>query len=276
MKQKIISYLSLNRLIPALLMLSIISVGIMPAAAAQAEPLPKAEKIFDRYVEATGGMQAYDNIRNRVSKSTIEIVGAGIKLAVKAYQVKPNKSYTVIESTATGKIEAGTDGNVVWEVSVMSGPQVWEGKKRTGMLHLSIFDKEVYWRKTYKKVECVAVENVDEKPCYKVIAAPHEANPETLFFDKKSNLLLKVAMTVENPMGQIPAEAYLSDYKKVDGILIPHKNKILVMGMERIIILESIEHNVDMPKDRFDLPAEIKTLLEKKKEEKEKKKVPVQ
>jgi len=70
-------------------------------------------------------------------------------------------------------------------------------------------------------------------------------------------------MTIENQAGTIPSDSYLSDYKRVDGILLPHKTVTKLMGQERITIMESIEQNVQLPPDRFDLPAEIKALMKK-------------
>ena len=39
------------------------------------------------------------------------------------------------------------------------------------------------------------------------------------------------------------------------------------MGQTRMVIAESIEHNMDIPEDRFSLPEEIQELVDKAKEE---------
>jgi len=228
--------------------------------------LPKADQVLAWYIESTGGIKAYEKINNRVTKSTLEIKGQGIKLDVISYQEKPSKSYLIIDSAITGKMENGTDGSIVWEISAMSGAQVKEGKERVNLLHLSAFDRLVYWQNSLKKVETIAQENVNGKPCYKIIATPKEPElePQTLYFDKESHLLVKLELTVENPMGTIPMVSFLSDYREVDGIKIPHKNVIEVMGQKREAIVQSIEQNVELPENRFNLPDEINKLIEKK------------
>ncbi len=50
----------------------------------------------------------------------------------------------------------------------------------------------------------------------------------------------------------------------------PHKARVVVMGSERVMTVDSIEHNVKMPEDRFKLPEDIQTLVHKKKNEKSK------
>ena len=227
------------------------------------ESLPKAEQIMDLYVDATGGTAAYDRIDNRVVRSTLEIAKAGVKLSVTAFQAKPGKAYSVVESPMTGKIENGTDGDVVWEMSAMAGPQIKEGKEKALFLHLNTFDRLAYWRKSFKKVETSGMEDVNGRSCFRVIGTPQEAPPQTLFFDRETHLLSKLTMTMEIPAGSVPMESYLSDYKAVDSVLIPHKVTIRVLSQERIGTVESVEQNVQLPADRFDLPADIRALAKK-------------
>ena len=73
------------------------------------DELPKAEQVFGWYIESTGGTAAYNKIKNRVTKSTLEILNQGIKLNLISNQEKPNKLYLVSESDAIGKIETGTN-----------------------------------------------------------------------------------------------------------------------------------------------------------------------
>jgi hypothetical protein len=252
-------------ILPALLLVYLAAPG---ALLAQEEKLPKAETILDKYIEVTGGKAAYEKLNNRVTKATVEMVGQGIKFAVTTYGAKPAKAYNLMESEAFGKIERGTDGEVVWEINVMTGPQIKEGEERAFFLREAVFNASLKWRKLYKKVECVGLETVDEKPCYKVVLTPAEGSPETSYYGKESGLLVKVEASLTTPMGKIPFESHVSDYKEVDGVMFPYKVRVIVMGSERVVTTESIEHNVKIPADRFDLPAEIQALLEREKSEK--------
>ncbi|MCP5103609.1 MAG: hypothetical protein GY950_09535 [bacterium] len=266
MKQKNMSKLFTIsiRLFPVFMLLLFAGTGILHAADGS---LPKAGKIFDGYIKATGGLAAYKKINNRVSKMTMELTAQGIKMSMTTSAAKPDKTYVLIESDAVGKAESGVSGGVVWEKSALQGPQIKEGKERAYLLKTSVFDRMVYWRKAFKKVECTGMEDVDGKPAYKVVATPNEGEEEIYFFDKASNLIVKAIMTMENAMGKIKMEMYSRDYKKVDGILMAHSMKGTFVGQEIAITLNSVEHNVELPKDRFALPKEIQALLDKKKQE---------
>jgi hypothetical protein len=235
---------------------------VATASAATADDLPAAAEVLDAYVEATGGKAAYDKIDNRVTHATLESPGQGIALDLTIYAAKPGVNYTIIESELTGTITKGTDGEIVWENSATLGPQIKEGQEKTDFLRESRFDKLAAWRELYPEVECVGVEPVDEKPAHKVVATPADGKPQTLWFDQASKLLVKFEFISESPMGTIPLENYLSDYRAVDGLLLPHLARIVVLGQERVVTTESIEQNVDLPADRFDLPGEIRALLD--------------
>ena len=76
------------------------------------------------------------------------------------------------------------------------------------------------------------------------------------------DLLVQVEAVVHHSMGDIPVTSKLSDYKEVDGIKIPFTNSSSMMGQEQAIALQSVEHNVEIPADRFAVPAEVEELLE--------------
>ena len=230
--------------------------------------LPKGEVIVDQYVDATGGKAAYAKLKNRLVKGTLEFVGMGIKGPTTSYHARPAKQYFVFEAEALGNIEAGTDGTVAWGITAMMGPEIKEDEERAALLREAAFDGTVNWRKLYKKAECVGVEAVDDKPCYKVVMTPNEGRPDTRYFDKESHLVVKTTTELKTMMGVVPIEATIGDYKQVDGILIPHKIEQVVAGMQRMLfVTESVKHNVEMPADRFKLPEQIQALVDKSKAE---------
>ena len=250
---------------PALVLVCLVGPNILQA---QQDKLPKAEDVLDKYIEVTGGKAAYAKLDNRVTKATMEITGQGLKFSMTIYTAKPNKMYSLVESEVYGKIEKGTDGDVVWETNMVTGPQIKTDQERSFILRAATFDALVNWRKLYKKAETVGTETIDDKPCYKIVLTPTEGLPETRYYDLATNLLLKTELSLELPMGTIPMENYTGDYKKVDGILLPHQTRVMVMGQQRVMTIESIEHNVKIPKDRFKLPAEIQALVDEKKSNK--------
>jgi hypothetical protein len=247
--------------------------------AGEEEDLPGAEAVIGKYIKVTGGQAAYDRIQNRVVESVLEMKAQGIKINMKIWSAKPNKMYSVLESDMMGKSERGCDGEVIWENSMMSGPVIKEGKERHDAMILGTFDRMVYWKSAYSKAECVGLEDIDGKPCYKVLFhvkeykpegdedAPEKDKPHTAFFNKDTYMLERLDIEVKSPMGSLPLESYFSDYKEVEDLLIPHLITMKVMGQERTITTLSVKQNAQISKDRFNLPDEIQMLVDRKKAE---------
>jgi len=227
------------------------------------EALPKAETLMDHFVEVTGGKATFEKHQNEVMHGTMELTAQGIKGTITVYQAAPDKTRAVIELDAVGKIESGSDGQVAWENSVIQGPRIKEGTEKTDAFRDGTFNSPLYWRKLYVKAETTGVETVDEHECYKVVLTPKEGKPLTHFFDKKTGLLVKTVTTRVTQLGEITAEILSSDYRKEGDILTPHTLTNKFAGQQFDIHVQSVEYNVDMPKDRFDPPEEIQALLKK-------------
>jgi len=227
------------------------------------EALPKAETVLDRAIEVTGGKAALEKRHNEVMHGSMEFTGRGVKGTLTVYQAEPDKNLAVIEIEGIGKIESGSNGEIAWENSALQGPRIKQGDEKAGSLRDGTFNAALNWKKLYTKAETAGVETIEGHECYKVVLTAKEGKPTTEFFDKKSGLLIKTSVTRTTPMGEISAEVVADDYRKEGDVIIPHKMINRAAGQEFLIQVDSVEVNVEMPKDRFDLPPEIQGLLKK-------------
>jgi hypothetical protein len=238
-----------------------------PARAQAAADLPKAETVLDQYVEATGGKAAYEKLKNRKVSGTLEVLGLNVKGTIKLSHAAPNRMVAVTDLGAIGGVSTeGTDGKSAWKLSTLLGDQVVEGEEKDEFLRRAAFNDEIRWKDLYEKVECTGAEDVDGKPAYKLVLTPKVGKPVTKFYDKASHLLVKETTILKSPMGELPVESYASDYKKVDGILIPHTLTQRAAGQSIEIKMTEIQHNVDLPADTFKRPASLDEAEKKKAE----------
>lgn len=233
---------------------------------ARPHKLPKAEEILDQAVAAQGGRAALEKLHSRVMKAKFEIVGQGQGTLV-SYEQAPNMKYSKLDFPGMGTQESGTDGKVFWEIHPMFGPRVLEGAEQALSAREAVFNSMLHWRKLYTKFETVGVEQVGDRSACKVKLTPKEGGPETVYYDRKTHLPVKTAAKVPTPMGDIAVEVLMEDYRKVDGVLLPHKltQTLVGLGQSYIITVERYEHNVDIPAERFALPAAVQALLEQPK-----------
>ena len=232
-------------------------------ALAAADELPKGEAVLDKYVEVTGGKAAYSKVHTETTSGTMEFKAMGLKGKMTAYAAEPDKRYTEIVIDGIGKIQEGSNGEVAWGMSAVQGPRLKEGDEKAETLLQAKFNPDLTWRDLFKSAETVAVESIDGKDCYKVVLTPKNGTPVTKWYDKQSGLLLKMSLTAKTPMGDIQSDSTFGDYRKEGDLLVPHKVVSHVATMELVMTIDSVQHNAEIPKDKFDIPAEVKALMNK-------------
>jgi hypothetical protein len=241
------------------------AVVVLAAAGARlraADELPKADTILDKWVEATGGKAAYEKTHNMVITGSMELAAMGLKGTMVITKAEPDKDLVEIDLAGVGSIKQGYDGKVAWEINPMQGARIKDSGEKASTVREAHFHEE-NWRDQYKKVETVGAETVDGKDCYKVVLTPNEGNAVTQYYDKKTGLPVKSTMTVTTPNGEIEASTVFSDYRKEGDLLVVHKIQQSAGGQDIAITFDSYKFNVDLAKDKFDLPDDIKALVKK-------------
>jgi hypothetical protein len=232
---------------------------------AQDKDLPKAEDVLDKFIEVTGGKAAYEKLKNRQAKGTLEITNQNIKAKIEITQEAPNKQVSVTEIEGFGSIKQGTDGKVAWSSDPSTGDRIMEGEEKDGFIKDAELHGEANWREKYAKVETVGSEEIGGKPCWKLVLTPKEGSPATAYYEKESGLLAKLSQSKKSVNGEFQVEATPSDYREVDGIKMPFTNVEVIVGFAEVkVTLDEVKHNVELPKETFDLPEAIKKLQESK------------
>jgi outer membrane lipoprotein-sorting protein len=224
---------------------------------------PSAEKILNHYVRVTGGADAYEKIRNRVTRTEVEIEGSNISLNITMMAKKPNLVKIVTESPATGKVVSGCNGETVWELSDVKGPIVKKGREKENALHLNTLDRFACWKEVYRKAEFKGVKEMNGHSCFVVYVEPYEADPQTLYFDRASKLLVALETKMKSEMGNLPILSYFEDYREVDGVTLPFMTRVMVASQVMVSRVKSVEHNVSLDSNLFALPDEIRDLVDR-------------
>lgn len=225
------------------------------------EALPSAETVINHFIAATGGKAAWEARRTQIDHATINFAKQGLKGTITIYEAAPDKYLALTELPGIGTLSTGSNGEVAWENSALQGPRIKQGDEKADALREGAFNAPLVWQKLYVKGETASSEMAEGHDCYKVVLTPKEGKPITEFYDKKSGLLIKTTATAASQMGDLKAEVLYDDYRKDGDILAAHRMTTRAAQQEFVIEIQTVEVNPDLPKDRFDLPAEIKALL---------------
>jgi hypothetical protein len=230
---------------------------MLASVAAGQSDLPQGHSLMDSMVAALGGKSAFDRLHTRVLHGQIEIPAKGLSGPLAIYQAAPNKERREL----FGGME-GTDGEIAWE-NLTTGPRAIQGAERQCVLRRAAFNRDANWRKIYQSADCKGVDNVLGIECYRVQLKTFDGEPVTLWIDKKSHTPVKEMSTEHRPDGDFPLEVTYEDYRKVDGIWFPYRERHKIAGTEMVVTLDRVEHNTLIPSAQFEAPAAVKKLLEK-------------
>ena len=233
----------------------------------------EAAQIIERYLEVCGGREASAKLKNRITELDVELEGQGMKFSLKAYHARPNKAFVRGEIAGLGPIEEGSNGTNCWSENAMTGLVVHKDEELADKLLSSSFDSVADWRELFKTAIYKGEVEIDDATCQKIVMTPAVGSEQTWFFDKKSGLLVQQEGTVKEMGSELDTVTKVSDYREVDGVLMPFK-QVTDLGsiMKQVVTVHSIEHNVEIADDRFDLPEAAVKVLEKRKAKAEKKK----
>lgn len=225
----------------------------------RAQELPKAEAILDKETEAVGGKAIADKVKTAAVKAKVAVQDLKLDLLV---QVGPTKYYKALTLDGVGTEEIVVSGEAVWKKNSITGAEFLEGDERAMILRdvaeFTTLIQPGEWRQRFKEAKCVAEETVDGKPAYKVELTTKDGATKINHYDKESGLLIQSETTIETPEGKVKQVEHYSDFRKVDGVVHAFKARIVGGPVDLVVTIDQIEYNVDLPEERFVLPAELK------------------
>jgi hypothetical protein len=230
--------------------------------ALQAQPLPDAASVLDRYIEVTGGRAAYEKHQTEIITGTIDFPAQGLKGKLTRY-LAPGQEYSIMELDAIGNIEMGISQGVAWERSVLLGPRIKAGAEKEQAIREAAFNAPIHWRELYPKVKNSGVVQIDGADCYDLVLSPATGNPEHEFYSRKTGLLVRTTTVAASQMGDVEIQVDVSNYKSFGGVLMPTRSQQRAGSQELSIAVDQVRVNETIPEDRFNLPADVAALLQK-------------
>lgn len=186
-----------------------------------APALPPVEEILSKYVQALGGEQALRRITSRVITGQRDIpTGPGgvvpVPAEVEIHQKAPNLTVTIYRAEKFATAE-GFDGTTAWSKNVAGAvanlPDPDQGRARRA----ANFYEPLELRQSYTRMDVRAIEMVGTRQAYVVVGYPEGDNPERLYFDTRTGLLLRRAVYLQTLTGPSPYEVDFDDYRDAGG-----------------------------------------------------------
>ena len=166
------------------------------------ETLPTPREIIDRFIEVTGGVDAYKKHKFRTSRGAFEMPAMGMRGEMMVKQSTPNLMLVTISLPGIGEMKQGFNGEVGWSIDPMSGPQLMDGKQLEQMKREADFFNSVDILKNFKESRTVAKTKFNDEMCYQ-IKLTGDDGVTNAYYSVESGLA-KGSRTGRHPAGRDP------------------------------------------------------------------------
>jgi hypothetical protein len=190
----------------------------VPPAATAAAGLPTVEAVFAKYLAAAGGRDALSRITTREIRGTA--VSGGERFAFEVRQKAPNKSLVVTTFSNGETLSRGFDGSIGWDRAAHEGGRMGEDEL-VFVRRRAVFSFPLALRDQYATIAVTGRETVAGRGVVVLAGRANDGNRETLDFDAESGLLVRRTAFIETPLGPIPDQTDLLDYREVGGEKFP-------------------------------------------------------
>jgi photosynthetic reaction center cytochrome c subunit len=225
-----------------------------------AEGVPTATQILERYLQAIGGAQKVAGLTSFVATGTSEgyggLGGGGtFQIIAKA----PNQRTTLI--TFKDHPERGDN------TRVFNGTNAWVKSPRglfpeyemTGTdLDGARLDAQLSFPGQIKQVltnlRVGGLDTIGDHEVHVVQGSGPRGLLATLYFDTKSNLLVRVVRYTPSPIGRVPTQLDYDDYRDVGGIKFPFKYTFSWLDGKDTFQLSDVKTNVPIDAAKFAKP----------------------
>ncbi len=251
-----------------------------PVSLAKTHDLPTAESILDRYVEVTGGKAAHMKIKSRkmTGKLAVAQFGHSFEGKIEKHLQAPGYSHLVIDSPTFYQVSA-SNGKEAWEWLPRHGSgdsdhshdssegtaRMVSGAKKVRAIEEAQFHGSVLWRDLFKKVETVALADVEGKPAYEVRLTTKDDDQYTRFYDQETGRLIKTVRTIDVPhMGKTKVVTLLGDYREFDGVWLHTKVRQVLTSPQvgegtQTWTYTEVQNNVKIAPTLFVVPDELES-----------------
>lgn len=235
----------------ALMMIFALSVVFAMQISAQT-----VDEIIAKNIEARGGIDKIKAVQNMKMMGMMSARGQQMPFSVQMER----PSSVRVEFTFQGKaVIQAYDGETGWKVMPLVGAN--EPAKMTDEDLKAIQEQAdldgplVDYKAKGHTVEFVGKEDVEGTPVYKLKLTLKNGNVRYIYISTDTNLELKTSSKQQNQGQELEVDAFLSDYKNTDGLMMPYAIQQRVGGETvSTFTVEKVELNLDLDDSIFKMP----------------------
>jgi hypothetical protein len=224
--------------------------GTSPAAQ-PAGKAPSPESLFQRHIEAIGGMDKIHEHKTRRISGNVEFPQVGQQVFLEMYQEAPNRLYLRVDSGLGSVTETVYDGEVAW-MKIGSEPAKKIPQDQVApIIDTAAFYGEADYAARYTSMQTLPQERFGEKMAWPVKVESKTGRSARVLFDPETGLILG---TDGEAAPGVMQRVFFQDYKEIGGVRAPQTLVQITGDNTAILRYRSFEVNVKPDRDYFARP----------------------
>ena len=223
-----------------------------PAAPRPDTLMPTVDQILERYVQALGGRELLEKFTTRISRGS-RIGADGVLIPEEVFQKAPNKMLVITRYPEVA-LTTRFNGQRAWAGDRDKENEII-GEELAELTREGTFYKETSLKELYAAMSPAGKATIAEKEAYVIEASSRSGNPEKLFFDTQTGLLIRRYRESKTVLGPFPFQIDFEDYQVVDGVKVPLTIRWSMPGRVWGRRIAEVKHNVSIEDAQFNPPA---------------------
>jgi CubicO group peptidase (beta-lactamase class C family) len=233
----------------------------LASAAGTNSDLISTEELLTKMIAAYGGEANLTRHKSSLTYVAIDMENQGVQAYGQISARAPNLTASDMTLTALskkiGSVVSYFDGTGGGELVSFGPEEVYSGKRLQDIKAGADFYDVLNWKKNYKTITVKRMAKVGNEDAYVVEKRTEKGTPVTDYVSTKSFLVLQRDSVIANESSgiELPQKEIFSDYREVDGVMIPFKvvSNNLANG-DIVITIKDVKWNVDIPDSVFHKP----------------------
>jgi outer membrane lipoprotein-sorting protein len=217
------------------------------------------DEIVNSNLEARGGVERIRAVQSM--RATGTATASGGRIAKVVQEIKRPSFYRLEFSSQGTKAVFAHDGEIGWQVAPRQGifepqPIRPEQDSEAGIDERDIEGHLVGWREKGHTVELVGRETLPSGEAFKLETTLADGGTRVDYIDVESRLIVRSDKTETIATRVLQMEETYSDFREVDGLVLPHRIETRVTNRPETItiVVESFELDPELDEDRFRMP----------------------
>lgn len=232
-----------------------------PAVAAQSAPI-SIDELLTKMIAAYGGEENLRKHKSSLATVEVDLENQGVMAKGTISARAPNQSASEMTFIALGKklgsMNSFFDGSAGGEMVSFAPAETYSGKRLEDVKAGSDFYDVLNWKKNYQTINFKRMGKVGDEEVYIIERKNEKGTPVTDYISTKSFLVLRRDSVVANETAgiELPQTEQFSDYRNVDGVMVPFKMVSNNIANGDIVLrIVDLKFDVDIPETVFHKPA---------------------